>query len=181
MTYTVPDFGPNDLLTSDKEDVRRIKTQNSSEAFEDGRGFRLPYEYSLTDTPVVLRFVSAVDFMLSSQTLICDQGNIRLDAYRDGTESGIWTTVPTFKRNIVDNQAYVGQVIVSTGGAITPITPSVDIIRVRTSGATAQQSNVSEALNSSRKLSAGTYYLQLSRIDGNDVSTGVYLIEWEEL
>ena len=182
MTYTLPDFGPADLLTSSKEGSRRIKTQEGSEAFSDGRAFRLPYEYSVDATPRVLRFSSPVSFNLTLQSISCDSGNIRLDAYRGGIESGTWTDVPAYKRNIVDNADYTRQVTISTGGAHDPDgQPSVDKLRLRTSGATAQKSNVSGSLGTKRRLSAGTYYLVLSRIDGSETAQGIYLIEWEEL
>jgi hypothetical protein len=168
------------LSTSRDLATARVKVQEGSEAFSAGRAFRLPYEYSIGATPVVLRFTSPVNFNLTLQTLSLDNGNIRLDAYRDATESGTWTDVEAYKRNAVDGD-YTRQVTVDTGGTITPIGGSVDIIRLRTSGSTAQRTNVGGALSGKRRLPPGTYYLQLSRIEGNETATGVYLIEWEEL
>jgi hypothetical protein len=182
MTYTVPDFGPNDLLTSAKEGERRIKTQEGSDAFSAGRAFRLPYEYAVGATPTVLRFTSPVPFNLTEQLLTCDAGNVRFDAYRNGIESGSWTDVMVFARNLVDNPDYVRSVTVETGGAFDPDgNPSADKIRLRTSGSTAQRSTASSPLRGKRRLAPGTYYLVLSRIDGNDEARGIYLIEWEEL
>lgn len=179
--YRIADFGPSDLLSSEKEGVRRLKVQEGSTAFSDGRAFRLPFEYSVAGTPVTIRFTSPVSFNLTLQELSCDQGSVRLDAYRDATEAGVWTDVPAFARNLVDNPGYTRQVMLDTGGTITPTGPSVDKIRLRTAGATAQRANVGAGLSSKRRLAAGTYYLRLSRIDGNDPATGIYLIEWEEL
>ena len=183
MTYTIQDFGPSDLLTSPVEGARRVKTETGSTSFDLGKSFRLPYEYSVGATPVVLRFTSPVTFRLTEQLLTCDIANARLDAYRDGTESGVWTDVPAFSRNFASTfqDGYTRQVTIETGGAFVPDGPPVDILRVRTSGATAQRGTASFPLGSPRQLPAGTYYLVLSRIDGNETAAGVYLIEWDEL
>jgi len=179
--YTLPGL-PSDLLTSDKPGTRRLKVQQGSDAFNQGRAFRLPYEYSVSSAaPVVLRFTAPVNFNLTSQLLTCDIGNVRLDAYRGGTEGGTWTDIPAYARNLVDGADYTRQITVATGGTLTPTGPSVDKIRIRTSNSTAQKANVSAGLDSIRRLSAGTYYLVLSVIDGNETAQGIYLIEWEEL
>jgi hypothetical protein len=178
--YTLPGL-PSDLLTSDKVGVRRVKVENGSDLFNAGRAFRLPYEYSVGATPVVLRFIAPVNFNLTLQLLTCDIGNIKLDAYRGGTEGGTWTDVPAYARNLVSINGYTRQIAIATGGTLTPTGPSVDKIRLRTSNSTAQKSNVSGGLDSTRRLTAGTYYLVLSVIDGNETAQGIYLIEWEEL
>jgi hypothetical protein len=165
-------------LVTSESDSARLKTQDGSTAFDEGRAYRLPFEYSVSGTPAVLRFTSPVSFCLTEQLLSCDVGNIRLDAYRAATESGAWTDVQAFSRNLVAGMAR--QVTISTGGTITPTSPSVDKIRVRTAGAAGQRSTGSQPLRNRRRLAAGTYYLVLSRIDGGDTATGIYLIEWEE-
>lgn len=170
---------------STSRDVRtaRLKTADGSTAFEEGRAFRLPFEYGFDGTPVVLRFTAPVGFKLTEQLLSCDVGNVRLAAYRDGIESGVWTNVPSFSKNPAGGieYGYTGQVIIATGGAFDPNgNPSVDVLRVRTAGSTAQRSTASKVLASDRALPAGVYYIVLSRIDGTGASAGVYLIEWEE-
>ena len=38
MTWTIPDFGPNDLLTSEKESFRRVRVDVAQTGFFEGRG-----------------------------------------------------------------------------------------------------------------------------------------------
>lgn len=172
---------PDTLLTGKNWLTWRMRVQEGSTAFDEGRAFRLPYEYSVGATPVVLKFVAPVDFNLTLQSLTCDTGNVRLDAYRGATESGTWTEVTAYARNTSPLRPYTRQVTIETGGSITPDGDSVDKLRVRSAGSTAQKANVSGALESKRRLAADTYYLVLSRIDGNDTAEGIYSIEWEEL
>ena len=47
MTWTVPDFGPSDLLTSEREKYRRVRVDVGQTGFFDGREFRTFKEISI--------------------------------------------------------------------------------------------------------------------------------------
>jgi hypothetical protein len=80
-----------------------------------------------------------------------------------------------------EKPAYVFQATVSTGGTFTPSAPSVETIRVRTAGATAQQSTVGESSFGERGLLFDTYYLVVSKLTGvSGASSGVYTLIVEE-
>ncbi len=64
MTYTVPDFGPNDLLTSSAESFRRVRVDPAQTGFFEGREFCSFYEFSIASgNSVVLKFSCPVDLI----------------------------------------------------------------------------------------------------------------------
>jgi len=79
-----------------------------------------------------------------------------------------------------DGNRYQTQVSILSGGtlAINNLEDYTDYAEMRTSGATAQRTSVSQSGNTQRYLPAGTYYLQFSIVDGP--IRGVYQIGWEE-
>lgn len=190
MTYTVPDFGPSDLLTSDKEGFRRVRVDQAQTSFFEGREFRIVRKISIpAATPLVFKFSSAVDFILSDQELNASVGDIELRAWRStqGVEGGVFSTViPIIGKNIsseflpYDGARYATRVTITTGGSFTPTNPEayVDYDRAKTSGATAQQISVAGGIETSRYLSAGTYYLVMNSLDANSV--GRFVLSWEE-
>lgn len=163
----------------------RLRVDVANTAFWEGKEFRVSREYAVGSTPFVLKFDAPVDFILQTQSLTCDTGNIKFTAYRaiQGVESGTFTPEPIYKNNFTaESGGFAPQVTVSSGGSFTPNggEVSVETIRLRTSGATAQRTTVSGGAAGERGLAAGTYYLILSRIDGTDTAAGVYDLEWEE-
>lgn len=182
-TYTVPDFGPADLLTSNREGTRRVRVDVGQTGFFERRQIRFPYELTaLADTPQVIRVTVPVNFIIQKQSLEVDQGGIVMRAYRAGTVAGVWTPVPYYSNNFMTEQPeYAFQTVIDTGGTFTPTGPAVEIIRVRTAGATAQQSSVTGIAGDERGLAAGTYYLVFSRMTGvNGDCKGVYNLIIEE-
>lgn len=190
MTYTIPDFGPADLLTSEKEGFRRLQVDQAQTSFFEGREFRIARKVSIpAATPLFFRFVSAVDFILADQEINASIGDIELRAWRStqGTAGGVFSTViPIFGKNTssefrdYNGSRYVSQVSITTGGTFTPTDPEsyVDYDRAKTAGATAQQISVSGGSDTARYLSAGTYYIQLSSLD--PTSVGRLILAWEE-
>lgn len=190
-TYTIPDFGPADLLTSEKEGFRRLRVDVGQTGLFEGREFRMVRKVSVpAATPLVFRFTSAVDFMLFEQALNCSAGDIEFHAWRStqGTAGGAFTALPiapigkniSSSRRLYDGLPYESQVSVASGGTFTPTNAEqyVDYDRAKTSGATAQQISVSGGNDSVRYLAAGTYYLVLNSLDGTSV--GRFAIAWEE-
>jgi len=174
------------LATRRELEYARSAVDVSNTAFFEGKEFRISREYAVGATPLVFRFESPVPFILQRQALTCDAGNIRFRAYRDtqGSPGGTFGVVEPIYRNSLlpeskDLDSLVG---ITTGGTFTPDGGqlSVETIRLRTSGATAQRTTVSGTVGDERGLSAGVYFLILARIDGNDTAEGVFDLKWEE-
>lgn len=187
--FTLPGL-PSDLLTSDKEGFRRFQVDVGQTGLFEGREFRIARKLVIpAATPLVIRFTSAVDFMLAEQEINTTVGDIEFHAWRDiqgsptGTFSGSIT--PTGKNISSEFREYAGgryvsQVTLSTGGGFTPTDADayVDYDRAKTAGATAQQISVSGGDDSVRYLAAGTYYLVYSSLDAT--SQGRLVLAWEE-
>lgn len=195
LTGTIAPFTnvdlPHDLYTSNTEPFRRIRVDVGQTGLYEGREFRLVRKVSVVQgTPLVFKFVSAVDFILFEQTLNCSIGDIEFYAWRStqGTEGGTFTALPVapIGKNIsssyreYDGQRYASQVSISTGGTFTPTNAQqyVDYDRAKTAGATAQQISVVGGNDSVRYLAAGTYYLILTSLDATSV--GRFGLAWEE-
>lgn len=185
-TYTVPDFGPSDLLTSSAESFRRVRVDQAQTGFFEGREFRTFYEFSIASgASVTLKFSCQVDFILFAQSLAVDAGSIRLSAITGATESTPFNTArPVIGKNRMASRRqyhggyYASQAAIASGGAITGGTV-VEVVRVVAAGATAQQSTVGGQTADERGLPSGSYYLRLENIS-NGTATGVYSLFWEE-
>ena len=162
----------------------RVKTDPSNTAFWEGKEYRISHEYSITAT-MVLKFVCARDFILQQQLLTCDQDAVRLAIYRStqGVEGGTFgTTIPVRKSNFM---SFIPDVTtattITTGGTFTPNGGEVpvEVLRIRSAGATAQKATIDGDTFDERGIAAGTYYLVLSILAGNNPQ-GVYNLKWEE-
>lgn len=112
MTWTIPDFGPADLLTSAREGTRRLRADLGQTGFFEGREFRTFYEYSVASgQSVYLRATVPLNIILFSTSLTLDAGNMRMTLRVGGTEGGTWSPVAVFpKNNMTDRPDYAGQV-----------------------------------------------------------------------
>lgn len=188
MAYTITDFGPDDLLTSNKETFRRVRVDVAQTGFFEGREFRSFLEFSIASGQSLWIKVSApVAFILFEQSLTVDAGGIRFSAFAGATGSGTYSTpLPVIGKNRLPNRRiyetvsgyYEPQITLETGGAATG-GQLVETFRVVASGATAQQSTVGGIVATERGLPAGDYYLKLENIS-NSTATGVYSLFWEE-
>lgn len=184
MVYTITDFGPNDLLTTDIEGFRRLKVDVGQTGLALGRQFRTFKELSINaGQSLVIAFSSPVNFVLSSQDLTVDAGAIKFTAEVEGTPSGSFSDIlPVVGRNRWPTRPqpyYEAQASIASGGDYTGGTV-VELVRVVSSGSSAQKATVGGQFASERLLPAGTFYLRLANI-GNGTATGVYTISWEEV
>ena len=138
---------PN-IATSRDKTFARVPVDPSQTSFFEGREFRIVRKIS---TPIIYRFTSAVDFILSYQAFSIADGEYEFYAWRDDnvTESGTWeNSVPILMKNISQEQLspqYSSQVTVTSGGSIT-VTDSnlyADFAWLKTTSATAQKVSVS--------------------------------------
>lgn len=183
MTWTIPDFGPSDLMTSDRDKYRRVRVDVAQTGFFEGREFRTFREFSIpTGQSLIIKFSSQVDFILFEQSLTVDAGSVRFTALAGANDATPFNTaLPVVGKNRMSARPepyYAPTVTVETGGTITGGTV-VEVFRVIAANATAQQQTVGGAAQTERGLPAGSYHLRIENI-GNNTATGVYSLFWEE-
>lgn len=179
-------FGlPRWLFTSEPDDANacsRLRVDVSQTGFFLGTEFRSFYEFSIpTGESRVIKFTSPINFILFAQSLTVDAGGIKYSAETGGTEGGSFTALPVVGKNRMPTRPlpyYAAQATIGVGGTVTGTTV-VDIARISTAGATAQQITVGGQTSDERGLPAGTYYIRLANMS-NGTSTGVYSLFWEE-
>ena len=168
----------------------RLRVDNGQTGFFDRRMWSIAYEFSsanpIADTPLVFRAIIPTNFIIHAHSLTVDQGGVTLRTYREaqGVPGGTFNPlVPQSENGMTEEQAYQFQALIGIGGSFvptpgeTPITP----LRVRTAGATAQQSSVGGSVVSEKGRPAGTYYARLDRMTNvNGDCTGVYNLVVEE-
>jgi hypothetical protein len=172
-----------DLMTSDNAGTRRWRVDIGQTGFFEGREFRTFREFSIASgASLYLKFTSPVDFILFEQSLTVDAGAVRFTAITGATEATPFNTaLPVIGKNRMAARPepfYLAQAQVSAGGTITGGTV-VELFRVVSANATAQQQTVGGASQTERGLAAGSYYLRIENI-GNATTTGVYSLFWEE-
>lgn len=172
---------PN-IATSRDQLFARIPVDPAQTSFFEGREFR--FNRKIT-SPVTMRFISAVDFILSYQHFTIADGEFEFYAWRSSnvTPSGTWSTLPFYSKNIsaeykeFNGGRYQSQVTIESGGTITVADAEdyADFAWLKTAGGTGNQVSVGDQSTQGRYLAAGTYYLQFV-----GVSAAAYHIEWEE-
>lgn len=174
-------FGPN----------ARLRVDVGQTGFFARRSWALSYEFAsanpINTTPLVFRVTAPVNFIVHAHNLSVDQGGLSLRTYAEsqGTPGGTFSTAhPLASENTMDEEpAYAFQADIASGGTFTPTGGAVPIttLRVRTSGATAQQTSVGGAAVSEKGRAAGVYYAVLARMAGvSGDCTGVYNLVVEE-
>lgn len=178
---TVVEPSPDLMTDGGYGESRRLRVDNGQTGFFAGREFRSFYEFSIpTGQSIVIKFSSPVDFVLFQQSLSVDAGGVKYTAEVSGTAGGTFTPMPVVGKNRMAQRptpyyeavATIGQGGTFSGGTI------LDLARVVTAGATAQQITVGMT-SDERGLPAGDYYIRLAAL-GNGTATGVYSLFWEE-
>ncbi|WP_369952103.1 hypothetical protein [Ralstonia syzygii] len=168
--------------------VERLRVDEEPIGFWAGKMFRAYYEFSIAaGGNRSFRFISPINFILTSQRLDVDDGGVRMAAYTGTiTPSGSWTPVPQIGVNRSTERplpGYTNQCTIETGGTFTGGT-EVDVLRARgnaSGGLLGSGVNVGQAHATERALPAGTYYIRLDALAGvAGTSLGIYSISWEE-
>lgn len=169
----------------------RLRVDTGQTGFFARRMWELTYEFAsanpIAATPLVFRLIIPVNFIIHAHALSIDQGGLTLRTYAaaQGTAGGTFDTPfdPVSANSMTENAPYAFQSQIASGGTFTPnvgqrpLTP----IRLRTAGATAQQSSVGGAVISEKARAAGTYYAVLARMTGvSGDCTGTYTLVIEE-
>lgn len=180
MTWTIPDFGPADLLTSAREGTRRLRVDVAQTGFFEGREFRTFFEYSVpSGQSVYLRATVPLNIILFSTSLTLDAGKMRMTLLAGGTEGGTWSPVAVFpKNNMTDRPAYAGQVQIDSGGTHSGGV-LLDVVRMLSETAGNRSSTVGGQVADERGVATGVYYYRLENIDGQ-TANGVFSAFWEE-
>ncbi len=159
------------------KEIQNIEQENI--AFFDRRMFRVSYPFSVAvGTPVVIKFASAVNFVLRSQILSVTANGLTYEAVVGGAESGSFSTpIQTWGVNRMtesDAPAYVSQVTLNTGGAVTGgvVAETIAI------AASNQTPNTTDTIAAKRGLPAGNYFLRMTASGGT--ATGTLSLLWEE-
>lgn len=187
--YTVPDFGPSDLMTSEREKYRAVRVDDGQTGFYEGRQFRTFREINIpAGNTLVFRVTTPVNTILQHVGLTLDGGSIRLRTLAGGTPTGTFSDpLPIIRKNTMTGgqfpapplPLYAAQNVIESGG--TGITGGIDIdvLRLVAAGATAQQSSIGNFSDDERGVAPGTYYWVLQNFS-NGAATGVFTSFWEE-
>jgi len=183
---------PFDLLTDGGDGpVRRLRVDTGQTGFFGRRMWAINYEFATANpiaaTPLVFRVIIPVNFIIHAHTLTLDQGGATLRTYAaaQGVAGGTFASAhtPVSENSMTEQAAYTFQSQIASGGTFTPNGGQVPLtpLRVRTAGATAQQSSVGGEAVSEKGRAAGTYYAVIARMTGvSGDCTGVYNLVIEE-
>lgn len=189
VTETITPFTgvdlPHDVYTSSRELYRRVKVDPGQTSFHDGREARAFYEFSIAaGTSLYIQANVAVDTILYDVSTVVDAGSIRLTTYAGATGVGTYNiALPVLPKNTMTLRStpfYVPQNTLLRGGTGVTGGVVIDVVRVVSANATAQQTSVGSKQFDQRGVSAGTYYWRLESF-GNSTATGVFSGWWAEL
>ena len=174
---------PANMATDAEDGFRRIKTDVGQTGFFEGREFRIHRKFT---TPITLKFIAPVEFIISFQGFGIASGEFEFFAWRGNnvTENTAFTTeLPIFGKNtsltrpLFGNDFYQRQCSIFSGGTITPTNPDLyaDYGRLKTATATAQVTSLEGAGREERYLTIGVYYLQFT-----GPAEASFRLTWEE-
>lgn len=175
---------PHDVWTWDSENFRRLRVDTSQTSFFTGHQGRTFKELSIAAGATYIIMVTVpLDTVLWNVNLSVDAGAIRLATYAGGTPSITLTDpIPVIPKNTMSTRPtpfyalqnqLVGGTATLTGGIL------IDVIRVATAGATAQQTSVGSSSFSERGVGAGSYFWVFNNYS-NGTATGTFDAFWEE-
>lgn len=189
MTYTIPDFGPSDLLTSNREKYRRVRVDLAQTGFFEGREFRTFKELSIAaGATLVIRITVPVNTILQHVGLVLDAGSIKLRTVSGGTPAGSFSeALPILSKNNMSGGAfpapplplYSAQNLLESGGTALTGGVDIDVLRLVVANASGQASSVGGNQDDARGVGPGTYYWVFNNF-GNGTATGVFSSFWEE-
>lgn len=161
----------------------RLRVDTAQTGFFEGREFRSFVEFSLAAAAsLTVRFTSPVGFILFGQSLVIDEGRLRLEVRAGATPSGTFgVALPVIGKNRLPERRapfYEPQVTLATGGSASGGTV-VEVVRLNAGTASGQAQTAGGVVSDERGLPAGTYYLTLTHL-GTGACTGVYNLWWEE-
>lgn len=178
--YTIPDFGPNDLLTSERFGTRRIRVDVAQTGFFEGREFYTFQEFTIPSlAEIAIRATTPIDVILFESSLSVEAGTVRVELYSGGTAAGTFTPMPILPKNAMSTApSYTPQVQMAYNGAHSG-GQLVDLIIVASSGTLNKQVTSGGGVSSERGFGAGTYYYVLTNTSNQDAAC-IFSAWWEE-
>lgn len=189
MTWTIPDFGPADLLTSQREKYRRARVDIGQTGFFEGREFRTFREISIASgATLVIRIAVPVNTILQNVRLSLDAGSIKLRTVSGGEPIGTFgVTLPIIPKNTMTGgqfpapplPLYLAQNVIESGATALTGGVDIDVLRIVVANASGQAQSVGAVVDDSRGVGPGTYYWVFTNF-GTGTATGVFSSFWEE-
>ncbi len=188
VTETITPFQsvdlPRDVWTWNVEKFRRLRVDTGQTSLATGHQGRTFREFSIAaGATYLIRVTVNVNTLLWSVDLSVDSGSVRLATYVGGTPAITPTDViPVIPKNTTNERPTPFYVLQNQlAGAATTLTGGtlIDVVRVATAGATAQQVSVGSLPFSERAVAPGTYFWVLNNYS-NSTATGVFSSFWEE-
>jgi len=182
MTYSIDQFGPDDLLSSKKEGTRRVKYEVGKTSFFESREFRVFKEFDIpSGTTETIRVVTTKDTIVETFGASLVLGSLRVELVTGGTDGDDFTeNLPIFQTNRTSQSVdTTPSVTMQNGGTHTGGTISDIILLV--AGSPARQARETTATEK-RPLgfAPGTFYIRLEST-GSSNAQGVFRARWEEL
>lgn len=180
--FTAVEF-PHDTMTSDLEGFRRLRVDLGQTGFFEGREARSFWEFSIhSGTSQYIKVNVPVNTILMSVDVTVDAGGLRVSTLAGATDGKAFTgSLPIVPKNTMTSRRtpfYVPQNTLQTGGTAVGGTV-IDIVRLVTSGSTAQKSSIGGAIADERGVTPGIYYWKFENIS-NSTTTGTFHTVWEE-
>jgi len=182
VTYTVDQFGPNDLLTSKKEGTRRIKYETAKTSFFESREFRMFKDFDIpAGTTETMKVVSTKDTIVEVFGASLILGSLRIELVVGGTDGNDFTeTLPVFQTNRTSASVdTTPSVTFQNGGTHTGGTVS-DVILLVAGSPARQAREVTATEDRPLGFAPGTFYIRLIST-GSSNAEGVFRARWEEL
>lgn len=166
---------PKKIFTDGYGNNPRLRVDPGSTGFFDGREFRTYFEITVN---TVVQVTVPINVILRNTSLAVHDGQIRLESVVGGTPGGSFSTpLPVIPRNnMTEAPVYTPVVTMFAGGTHTDGTV-LDILEVKTAGATGQATSVGASADDERGIAANTYYF---RFTVTGVTRGIFKASWEE-
>lgn len=161
----------------------RLAVDNDSASFFAGTSFRAFLELNLAaGASQVVKFDRTCDVIIRKFGVTLTAGELRGEIWSGATPAGSWSNFSVIPRNLMSRRPlplYTTKGTLSTGGTISGGT-MIDLLLIKTSGASGQTSTVSGIGADEYATAAGTGYYKFTNT-GNSAATGVFVLMWDEL
>lgn len=175
---------PADSYSSANAGFRRIKVEEGSAGFYEGRIFRTFKEFTIPQgQSYIVKAYVPLNAILSDIILNVDASSIRISAHLGGTESPTTNeNLPLIAKNRMGEALqppYNSQSMIKGGLGILMGGTLLDVDRVVAGNQTVNRSTVDMRPSDANGIATGTYYFVLENIGGS-AATGVFKFTLEE-
>lgn len=200
-TFTVPDFGPDDLLTSKRIGTRRVSVDSQPTSFEENTQFKIAHRFNGVsgNNQIVYWFNNVNPVNIKDRVVRLKEGKreyLVVPDPQDGTYDAVKNLlsaaevpVRTVNSNLLDSGLSTHPVssvtaLYGNGAGLFTIAdddqfPNFDLIGVGTQGNNALNAQAGTDGNSSGVAENSAFFLVLDPYD-NDTTSGQLFLLWEE-